>query len=120
MVCFASRDLGAAEPAGHHYFNAADAKPHSPAHSVFHRAAKTYALFKLCGNPFCNELRVRVRVFYLDYRKSHRLADPFFDVLAQPLDLRAAFADNYAGAGAMDKYPHLGVVALDFDPRNTG
>ena len=58
MVAFASRDFSAVEPAAYGDFNALDARLCDLLNLLFNRSSVRYALFKLRGDRFCDELRV--------------------------------------------------------------
>ena len=120
MIGFASGDLGAAQTAAAGALDALRAQTGRALDGLLHGTAEGDTLFELRGDVLRDELCVEVRGTDFDDVQSDGLAKLGFDLLAEHFDLRAALADDDAGAGAVDADLDLGVVALNFDLGNTG
>ena len=73
------------------------APAHGAAHGILHGAAVRNTLLQLSGDVLGHQLRVHIGVADLDDVQLHGLADELLNVLAVPLDLLAALADDHAG-----------------------
>ncbi len=120
VIVLGTGDLAAAQTAGAVALDALGAGAHGAAHGVLHGAAVRNTLLQLSGDVLGHQLRVHIGVADLDDVQLHGLADELLNVLAVPLDLLAALADDHAGAGAVQVDLDLGVVALDLDLGDAG
>src|SRR5262249_48636677 len=98
--------------------DALGAEAHSRLHRAFHCATERHAAFKLLGDRFGNQLRVKLWLADLDDVDNHIAVGKFGDDLAQLLDIGTLFDDNQAGSSRMDRYPAFLVRTLDHDVRH--
>src|SRR3954447_12420358 len=117
-VPLGTRDLGAVQPAGDPYFDAAGAEAQCRFDGLAHRAPERHALLELHGHRLGDELRIELRLLDLLDVDEDLAARPLLDLLLQLVDFRALPADDDARPAGVDVDLELVRRALGLDLRD--
>src|SRR5690606_18407489 len=107
LVPLGARDLGTAEPPGHHDLDSLAAEAERRLHRLFHGATERHSTLELAGDRLRNQLRVELGPLNLLNVDVHLAAGLLDQIVAQLVDLRALAADDDAGPRGVDGHPQL-------------
>ncbi|KFM83841.1 hypothetical protein DJ90_5597 [Paenibacillus macerans] len=120
-VAFRTGNFSTAETAADCRFDPFRSRTHRSLNRLFQRTTERNAAFQLLCDAFCDQNRVKIRVF--DFRNvdvNLFAACDFRNFPAQDFHFRTAFTDNHARFGCVDRYVHTICRSLDFNPRYRG
>src|SRR5688572_26199683 len=102
LVPLGARNLGAVQPAGAADLDSLRAEPERGLDSLLHRAPEGDPSLELEGDRLRDELRVGLRPLDLDDVDVDFRLRPLLELVPQPVDLRAALADDDSRSGSLD------------------